>query len=56
VRGTPENPMTRDEVGEKAFQLLAPVLGETRARDLMAAVWNLDKLENVRLLRPLLMA
>jgi 2-methylcitrate dehydratase PrpD len=56
VRGTPQNPMTRDEVGEKALQLVAPVLGETRARDLVAAVWNIEKLENVCTLRPLLMA
>jgi 2-methylcitrate dehydratase PrpD len=56
VRGTPQNPMTRDEVGEKAFHLMAPVLGEARARDLVAAVWNIDKLENVTVLRPLLMA
>ena len=56
VRGTPQNPMTRDEVGEKAFHLIAPVLGEARARDLIATVWNIDKLENVVLLRALLMA
>jgi 2-methylcitrate dehydratase PrpD len=56
VRGTPQNPMTRDEVGEKAFHLLAPVLGETRARELIATVWKLEILENVRVLRPLLMA
>jgi 2-methylcitrate dehydratase PrpD len=56
VRGTPQNPMTREEVGEKAFQLVAPVLGEGRARELVATVWNLEAVENVVSLRPLLMA
>jgi len=55
VRGTPQNPMTREEVGEKAFQLVAPVLGAKRAHELVTAVWNLEKIENVVSLRPLLM-
>jgi len=54
VRGTAENPMARAEVDAKAYDLIAPVFGKTRARRLCDAVWNLDKLGNVRKLRPLL--
>jgi len=55
VRGTAENPMTRAEVDAKGYDLLAPVIGKTRARRLCDTVWNLDKLRDVRKLRPLLM-
>ena len=55
VRGTGENPMTRAEVDAKSYDLLAPVLGKARARKLCDAVWNLEKLPDVRKLRPLLM-
>ena len=55
VRGTAENPMTRAEVDAKSYDLLAPVLGKPRARRLCDAVWNLEKLRDVRKLRPLLM-
>lgn len=54
VRGTAENPMTRDEVDAKSYDLLAPVTGKTRARKLCDAVWQLEKLKDVRKLRPLL--
>ena len=40
VRGTTENPMTRREVDEKSYDLLAPVLGKARARKLCDAVWQ----------------
>jgi 2-methylcitrate dehydratase PrpD len=53
VRGTAENPMTRAEVDEKSYDLMAPVIGKTRARKLCDAIW---KLEKVRDLRPLLRA
>jgi 2-methylcitrate dehydratase PrpD len=56
VRGTAENPMTRAEVNEKCYDLMAPVIGKARARKLCDAVWNLEKLRNVRGLRPLLRA
>jgi 2-methylcitrate dehydratase PrpD len=56
VRGTAQNPMTRAEVNEKAFHLMAPILGKARARLLCDAVWALDKLSNMRKLRPLLRA
>jgi 2-methylcitrate dehydratase PrpD len=54
VRGTPDNPMTRTEVDAKSYDLLAPAIGGGRARKLCDAVWNLDKIDDVRSLRPLL--
>ena len=54
VRGTAQNPMTRTEVDEKAYHLMAPILGKARARLLCDAVWALYKLSNMRKLRPLL--
>ncbi len=56
VRGTAQNPMTRAEVDEKAFHLMAPILGKARARKLCDAVWALDGVSNMRQLRPLLRA
>jgi 2-methylcitrate dehydratase PrpD len=56
VRGTAENPMTRAEVEEKCHHLVAPVLGARRARALCAAVWALERMGDVRRLRPLLRA
>jgi 2-methylcitrate dehydratase PrpD len=54
VRGTPDNPMGRDEVDAKSFDLMAPVIGKPRARKLCDAVWSLEKVRDVRSLRPLL--
>jgi len=56
VRGTPDNPMTRDEVDAKGYDLLQPVIGAAKARKLCDAVWSLDKIKDVRTLRPLLSA
>ena len=56
VRGTAENPMTRAEVDEKCYHLIAPILGKARARKLCDAVWDLEKVNDVRALRPLLRA
>jgi 2-methylcitrate dehydratase PrpD len=56
VRGTPENPMTRAEVEAKSLDLMAPVLGRTRAAKLCAAIWEAEKIRDVRALRSLLRA
>jgi 2-methylcitrate dehydratase PrpD len=56
VRGTSENPMTRAEVDEKGYHLLAPVLGKSRARKLIDSIWSLEAIEDVRTLRSLLRA
>jgi len=55
VRGTAENPMSRAEVDVKSYDLIAPVSGKAPARKLCDAIWNLEKLQDVRRLRPLLM-
>lgn len=54
VRGTPENPMTRAEVEAKSLDLMVPVIGPTRARKLCAAIWGMEKIRDVRALRPFL--
>ena len=56
VRGTANNPMTRAEVDAKAADLMTPVLGAKRARDLIDAVWEIESVADVRRLRPLLRA
>jgi 2-methylcitrate dehydratase PrpD len=55
-RGAIENPMTRDELENKARDLMGPVLGAERAGKLIQAIWNLEQLQNMRELRPLLTA
>jgi 2-methylcitrate dehydratase PrpD len=52
VRGTPENPMTEDEVEAKVLDLVAPLLGGG-APELLAAVRGIE-VRRVRDLRPLL--
>jgi 2-methylcitrate dehydratase PrpD len=56
VRGTADNPMTRAEVDAKCHDLMAPVLGRKRARTLADAIWQLEKVKDVRTLRRLLLA
>ena len=54
VRGTSDNPMTRDEVVAKARDLLSPVVGAESASRLIGAVLALETVADVRSLRPLL--
>lgn len=56
VRGTPDNPMTTAEIEAKAVDLVAPISGEAKAKQLVAAIANLPSLRSVRALRPLLQA
>jgi len=56
VRGTAQNPMTRAEVDEKAYHLMAPILGKARARALCDAAWQLERLTHMRKLQPLVRA
>jgi 2-methylcitrate dehydratase PrpD len=53
VRGTAANPLDAKEIEAKALDLMAPVLGTGRARDLIAVVNALDRAEPVSRLRPL---
>jgi len=54
VRGTPENPMPRDEVIAKARDLMAPVLGSAACSKLIERMVELEKVKDIRQLRPLL--
>src|SRR5437667_8808557 len=54
VRGTPENPMTRDEVVAKARELMTPVLGAAICSKLIERVLELQNVKDIRELRPLL--
>ena len=54
VRGTSDNPMTREEVVAKARDLLTPVLGAATAGRLIESVLTLETVKDIRTLRPLL--
>ncbi len=54
VRGTADNPMPRDEVVAKSRDLLAPVLGRTQSAELIDRVLEIERVGNIRELRPLL--
>lgn len=54
VRGTPENPMDREEVVAKARDLIVPVLGAAKCDTLIDKLLNLEKVKDVRELRPFL--
>jgi hypothetical protein len=43
VRGTPDDPMTRTEVMDKAVDLMAPILGTAQATELARQVIHLDE-------------
>jgi 2-methylcitrate dehydratase PrpD len=54
VRGTPRNPMPRQEVVDKARDLIAPVLGASTAQSLVAALLSIETVQDIRSLRPLI--
>jgi 2-methylcitrate dehydratase PrpD len=54
VRGTPENPMSRDEIVAKARDLIVPVLGAETCGKLVDAIFALERIKDIRELRPLL--
>ncbi len=57
VKGTPDNPMTRQEVIDKALDLVGPVLGSEKGRKLVETVIGIERVEDlVATLRPLLKA
>jgi 2-methylcitrate dehydratase PrpD len=55
IPGTPANPMSQAQVEEIAHGLMAPVLGNDQAARLIDAVRGLERVEDVRKLRPLLL-
>jgi hypothetical protein len=54
VKGTPDDPMSRREVVDKALDLVEPHLGKDLARDLIETTLNVEKLDGLSRLRPLL--
>ena len=54
VRGTAANPMTSDEIRAKARDLMAPTLGQASTSNLIERVFELEKVMDIRELRPLL--
>lgn len=56
VRGTATNPMSREEVARKSRALLLPVIGARRTERLIDTVWHIERVRDVRQLRPLLQA
>jgi 2-methylcitrate dehydratase PrpD len=53
AKGSSENPLTPEEENEKALDLIVPVLGKKRSAALLAALWNFDRIPDVRALRKL---
>jgi len=51
VRGTAQNPMTREEVIAKARDLITPVLGAAASAGLIDKVMVIDEVKNIRELR-----
>lgn len=56
VRGTADDPMTTDEVETKADEIMEPVVGAERSKQLIEAVRKIESVDNVRQLRELLQA
>jgi 2-methylcitrate dehydratase PrpD len=56
VRGTPESPMDGSEIEAKALDLMAPIISEDRAHELIGTVMRLEELTKARDLRRWLVA
>ena len=54
VRGTVDNPMTREEVAQKCRDLVEPVLGKTNCSSLIEKVFAIENVKDVRELRSVL--
>jgi 2-methylcitrate dehydratase PrpD len=54
VRGSAENPMTREEVVAKARDLITPMLGASPAAALISKVLSIETLRDIRELHPML--
>jgi hypothetical protein len=54
--GTKENPLSTEAVSAKARDLMAPVLGSEKTERLIDQINRLERLEDVRGLRPLFTA
>src|SRR5258708_38956665 len=54
VRGTADNPMTRDEVIAKARELITPVLGAAKCSTIIEKIFSLEDVKDIHELRPAL--
>jgi 2-methylcitrate dehydratase PrpD len=54
VRGTADNPMSREEVVAKARDLIVPVLGGATSQKLIDTVFAIERVKNVVAFRPLI--
>jgi 2-methylcitrate dehydratase PrpD len=54
VRGTAENPMTREEVVAKAQDLIVPILGSNKSNRLVETILQLERVKDIHELRPLI--
>jgi 2-methylcitrate dehydratase PrpD len=54
VRGTAENPMTRNEIVAKCRDLITPVLGTAACTNIIDTVLGLERAKDIRELRPML--
>jgi 2-methylcitrate dehydratase PrpD len=52
VRGTPENPMTREEVLTKARDLITPLLGAAKCNNLLDKIIGIESVADICELRP----
>lgn len=55
VIGSAQNPMDHDQLAAKCRDLMAPELGAAQTDKLIDAVFNIEKMQDVRALSPLLM-
>jgi 2-methylcitrate dehydratase PrpD len=53
AKGSPDNPLERDGVAEKALDLVGPVVGYRRGKALIAALYDITRVKDVRTLRRL---
>jgi 2-methylcitrate dehydratase PrpD len=54
VRGTVDNPMTREEVAQKCRDLVEPVLGKANCTTLIDKVFGIENVKDIRELRSVL--
>jgi 2-methylcitrate dehydratase PrpD len=52
AHGTPENPMSREEIVAKARDLITPVLGNAKCSKLIERLLDIENMKNIRELRP----
>ncbi len=54
VLGTTANPMTHEQIADKARDLMTPFLGSAQTEHLIDAIYHLENVSDIRTLRPLL--